>query len=234
MLIFGQEAGGNVRTLSLIHSTRVLAVVSVAPMLITRIWSVPLVEAPGLASVEIPMAQLALMAAAGPIGWWAAQRMGIFGATILGPLAVSAALSLAGLLTYRPPAEAIVAAQFFIGAGIGAAYAGVTLRELKRDVTAGLGFCLVLGAITLLFAEAVTTTRIAPPLEAFLAFSPGGQSEMVLLTLMAGADLPFVVTHHIMRLVLVIICAPIFAGYSGARSQAAESSVGGRTGPTTR
>jgi uncharacterized membrane protein AbrB (regulator of aidB expression) len=48
--------------------------------------------------------------------------------------------------------------------------------------------------------------------EAFLAFAPGGQAEMTVLAIVAGADLGFVVTHHLVRIILVITGAPIVAG----------------------
>lgn len=211
MVLFGQEAGANVRTLALIHATRVTIIVSVAPFLITGLWGVPLTNAPGAPASEMAWDQLALMVFAGLVGWRIAKRVGMFGASILGPLILSGILSMTGLLTVRPPAEAIIAAQFFIGLGIGAQYVGVSWLELRRDVLAGAKFMIVLAALTLLFAEAVAKTGLAPSLEAFLAFAPGGQAEMVVLTLVAGADLAFVVTHHLARIVLVILGAPLIA-----------------------
>jgi uncharacterized membrane protein AbrB (regulator of aidB expression) len=93
------------------------------------------------------------------------------------------------------------------------------MRELRKDVLAGVAFCLVLAVIALAFAEAVSLGGLAPPLEAFLAFAPGGQAEMVVLTLVAGADLAFVVTHHLVRLIVVILGAPIFARLTDARKK---------------
>ena len=137
--------------------------------------------------------------------------MGLFGASIIGPLLAAAGLSLAGLLEHRPPAEAILAAQFFIGLAIGAKYAGVTLREVRRDVAAGAAYCVIVGAIALVFAEVVVLAGVAPPLEAFLAFAPGGQGEMAVLAIVAHADLAYVVTHHLARLTLIILAAPLVA-----------------------
>jgi len=222
MLVFGREAGGNLRTLSLIHATRVLVIVSLAPLLITGVWGVPLSNAPGEPARDVPLVEMALMALAGGAGWWAAARLGLFGASILGPMIATAALSLSGLIAHRPPAEAVLAAQYFIGIGIGAAYAGVTLAEIRRDVLAGAAFCLLLAAVALVFAEAVALSGLAPTLEAFLAFAPGGQAEMVVLSLVAGADVAFVVTHHLVRLVTVIIGAPILARRVGAARDPAE------------
>lgn len=209
MVLFGQEAGANVRTLALVHATRVAIIVSLAPFLITGIWGVPLTNAPGLPVAGMGLDQLVLMAFAALAGWAIARRFGLFGAAILGPLILAAILSMTGVLTMRPPAEAIIAAQFFIGLGIGARYVGVTLRELRRDVLAGAKFMVFLAVITLIFAEGVALAGLAPSLEAFLAFAPGGQAEMVVLTLVAGADLAFVITHHLARIVLVILGAPL-------------------------
>ncbi len=211
MLIFGEEAGGDVRALSLIHATRVLIIVTIAPFLLTSVWGVALTNPVGQPAADLPLAELVWMAAAAIIGWKLAARVGLFGASILGPLIVSAALSLGGIITHRPPAEAILAAQFFIGIGIGEKYAGVTLAELRRDVLAGGAFCIILGILALIFAEGVSLAGLAPPIEAFLAFAPGGQAEMAVLSIVAGADLAFVVTHHLVRIIIVITGAPIVA-----------------------
>lgn len=210
MLVFGSEAGGDVRALSLIHATRVLVIVTTAPVLLSAVWGLPLTNAPGETAANIPFIELLLMVAAGVIGWWAATAIGLFGASILGPLIATAALSLADLIHYRPPAEAVVCAQFFIGLTVGVKYAGITWGELRRDVAAGFAFCLILAVISLIFAKVVSSAGLAPPVDALLAFSPGGQAEMAVLAIVAGADLAFVVTHHLTRIIIVITGAPLF------------------------
>ena len=42
-----------------------------------------------------------------------------------------------------------------------------------------------------------------------LAFSPGGLAEMSLIAIAIGADAAFVATHHIVRIFLVIVIAPL-------------------------
>ncbi|WP_246831322.1 AbrB family transcriptional regulator [Pseudotabrizicola formosa] len=51
----------------------------------------------------------------------------------------------------------------------------------------------------------------APALNAFLAFLPGTQAEMVVIAIFAGADLAYVVSYHLLRIILVILPAPIVA-----------------------
>lgn len=211
MVIFGQEAGGDVRALSLIHATRVLIIVAIVPVMLTQVFGVALTQPIGAPATEIPLTELAFMVAAALIGWKGGERIGLFGAAILGPMIVSAVLSLSGLIHFRPPAEAILAAQFFIGMGIGVFYLGVTLRELRRDVLSGVFFVLVLAALAAAFTELVVLFGLAQPVEGFLAFAPGGQAEMTVLAIIAGADLGFVIVHHVTRVLLVITGAPILA-----------------------
>ncbi|MFQ5624434.1 MAG: AbrB family transcriptional regulator [Paracoccaceae bacterium] len=209
MLIFGEEAGGNVRVMSLIHATRVLVLVAIAPVIMSGVWGVDLTQPPGQMASEISRGEIFLMVASGLVGWKLAERAGMFGATILGPLILTAALSLSGFIDHRPPAEFIWAAQFFIGISVGAKYAGVTMRELRIDVAAGLIYSIARAVVSLAFFLFISQAGIAPRLEAFLAFLPGGQGEMVIIAIIAGADLAYVVSHHLLRLVLVILFAPV-------------------------
>jgi membrane AbrB-like protein len=151
------------------------------------------------------------MAAAAVIGWKAGERIGLFGATILGPMILAAALTLAGVIEHRPPAEAILGAQFFIGIGIGVGYVGVTLAELRRFVLAGIFYVLILAVLAAMVTEAVVALGLARPVEGFLSFAPGGQAEMAVLAMAVGADLGFVVVHHVTRVLIVITGAPLAA-----------------------
>ena len=211
MLVFGEEAGGDVRALALIHATRVMIIVAALPFILQGYWGVDLSNPPGEPAASLPLSQLALMVAAGIGGWQIARAVGLFGASILGPMILAGILALSGLLVHRPPAEAVWAAQFFIGMTVGTKYVGVTAEELRRDVAAALGFCVILLILAAAFVEFIHLAGLAPPMEALLAFAPGGQAEMTVLALIAGADMAFVIAHHVLRIVVVILGAPVAA-----------------------
>ncbi|WP_417259392.1 AbrB family transcriptional regulator [Celeribacter sp.] len=217
MVIFGTEAGGDPRALSLIHATRVLIIVTLAPAFLTLVYGAGLTNPIGAPATELPMGEMALMVIAALIGWKGGERIGLFGASILGPMIVTAVLSLFGLIHSRPPAESILTAQFFIGCGIGVHFLGVTWGELTRVVLAGIAYVLVLGVLAAGFTAFVSTAGLGEPVEAFLAFAPGGQAEMTVLAIVTGADLGFVITHHLTRIVLVIVGAPLVAGLIARR-----------------
>ena len=218
MLVFGEEAGGNPRTLSLIHATRILVIVVVLPFLLHLLWDADLTRPPGAPAASIGPVQLLIMVACAIGGWRIAKAVGMFGASILGPLIVAALAALTGVLQHRPPAEAIWLAQFFIGMTVGVKYSGITFAEVRRDVVAGFGFCGILFVLTFAFVELVYGLGLAPGMEALLAFAPGGQAEMAVLALIVGADVAFVVAHHVLRILLVILGAPLFARIFPGRS----------------
>ncbi|MGV6802734.1 MAG: AbrB family transcriptional regulator [Ruegeria sp.] len=219
MIIFGAEAGANPRALSLIHGTRVLIIVTLAPIFLAVFYGAELTNPIGAPAADIPAHELLLMVLAALIGWKGGERVGLFGASILGPLIATAALSLGDFIHSRPPREAILVAQFFIGCGIGVQFVGVTPRELRRVVAAGIAYVFVLAILAACFTALVTKLGLGHPIEAFLAFAPGGQAEMTVLAIVTGADLGFVITHHLTRIVLVIIGAPIVAGLIAGRSR---------------
>lgn len=217
MVIFGTEAGGDPRALSLIHATRVLIIVTLAPFILGHFYGAALTNPIGAPVTDLPLHEVAIMVLAAWIGWKGGERVGLFGASILGPMIVTAALSLADVIHSRPPAEAILAAQFFIGCGIGVHFLGVTWRELTRVVAAGVAYVLVLAVLAAGFTALVTALGLGDPVPAFLAFAPGGQAEMTVLAIVTGADLGFVITHHLTRIVLVIVGAPLIAGLMARR-----------------
>jgi len=89
-------------------------------------------------------------------------------------------------------------------------------------VLAALGFCVILLLLTMVFAEAIHLAGLAPAMETILAFAPGGQAELTVLALIVGADVAFVVAHHVLRMFVVILGAPLFARTFGVKDKGAE------------
>lgn len=215
MVLFGSEAGGNLRALSLVHATRVLIIVTLAPLVLTHGFDATLTGDIGSPALEIPPVEIILMILAAGFGWYGGVKVGLFGASILGPMILTAVLSLTGLIHDRPPAEAIILAQFVLGIGIGVGYAGITWPEIRRVVSVGAAYVALILLLALGATYVVVRLGLGQPLETFLAFAPGGQGELTVLAIAAGADLGFIIVHHTTRLVLVISCAPIAARYVG-------------------
>jgi hypothetical protein len=48
-----------------------------------------------------------------------------------------------------------------------------------------------------------------PVVALMLAFAPGGLAEMSLIAIAIGADAAFVATHHVVRIFLIVVLAPL-------------------------
>jgi uncharacterized membrane protein AbrB (regulator of aidB expression) len=62
------------------------------------------------------------------------------------------------------------------------------------------------------FAEIITLQTGMSLSQAFLAYSPGGLTEMSLLSLAMGQDVTYVSLVHLIRITLVIAIAPFVFG----------------------
>lgn len=209
MVVFGIEAGGNPRTLSLVHATRSLVLVTIAPIVLTQIFELELDNPLGSPITELPLIENIGLFLTGIVGMILFRKLKLFGADILGPLLLSAPLAIFGILTHRPSEEMIILSQFFIGIGVGIHYQGITTKELSRDIIAGLGFVAVVIAIALITLLGASQISDIPLFELFLCFWPGGQAEIAVMTLAAGGSVSIIVVHHIVRIFLVITGAPI-------------------------
>ena len=114
-----------------------------------------------------------------------------------------------GILTHRPSEEMIILSQFFIGLGVGIHYQGITTKELRRDIIAGLGFVAMIIPLALLTLLVASQISDIPLFELFLCFWPGGQAEIAVMTLAAGGTVGIIVLQHIVRILLVITGAPV-------------------------
>jgi hypothetical protein len=96
-----------------------------------------------------------------------------------------------------------------VGSAIGARFAGMAPRRIGRGLLLALGASLILLAITAGFSLGLgAATGLSLP-ALFLGFAPGGVAEMSLIALALGADAAFVSTHHVARIFIVVVAAPI-------------------------
>lgn len=210
MVITGGALGGDERTIALSHSLRILLIVFTVPFgyrLIAHVHSVPMAESMGRLADLGGMDALAMLGSA--LAGAALARLVRLPAWMLtGPMIASAGLHLAGLTAFRPPAELVVLAQVVTGAAIGCRFRGLSWTEMAAMARPALGATAIMlvlsaGAAALLAGWSDLSFGVL-----LLAFVPGGIAEMCLVALALGQDVAFVSTHHVVRVVLVIMLAP--------------------------
>ena len=85
-------------------------------------------------------------------------------------------------------------------------------REIARSALVAFGLTALLLGTTVGFAVVVNQVTGIGVRDLILAYSPGGLAEMSLVALALGGDAAFVSTHHIVRIVLIVVFAPLLFG----------------------
>ncbi|MBL9051448.1 MAG: AbrB family transcriptional regulator [Tabrizicola sp.] len=209
MIELGEARGANVPAIVLAHSLRIVITIALMAFLFRVVLGHDVGSSNPAPSPALGVADAALLAASAVIGAALGIRLRLPAPTFLGPMILSAAAHLSGLTSSAPPNLLVIAAQVVLGTILGCRFLGIAPAMLW---TAGI---LSLGATALTLALAViaglamrASTGIGLD-QALLALAPGGLTEMGLIALAIHADVAFVALHHVVRILVVIVVAPV-------------------------
>ena len=231
MTLIGGELGGDERTIALSHTVRLVAVVSLLPVLMRSTWAPAVTAALPSLSARIPSitaldaAILLACAAAGPLLGRALRLPARF---LVGPLLLSGLAHMAGATQARPPGALIAAAQVVVGAAVGCRFAGVKLGAMRSVIAWALATTSIQIAVCSACAAAVAYWTAAPFPLFLLAYSPGGITELTLCAVALGMDSAFVATHHLMRILAITLGTPALFALGGRVRDRLRSSGAGR------
>lgn len=224
MILVGSAAGGNETRIALAHAIRVVIVISTVALGVALIFGTSSSANGGRpfnAFSEFGAGELGALVACAVLGATAGRRLRLPASGLFGPMILSAALHLTGLVTQPPPTVVVIAAQVVIGTTLGCRFAGATLADTGRDMLVSILATLAMLPVTIVFAGLVALLTVTPVTQAVLAFSPGGLAEMGLLALALGGDVAYVATLHLARIVLVLLSIPALRRLAGAKEPAA-------------
>ncbi len=212
MLILGTEAGGIERRIALAHATRILVVIVFVVLFFGLFLGVRTVGNANWTAVStLSLSDWLILAGCAIVGVPLGRILRLPAGPILGPMILSGAAHMSGLVLVAPPSVAIIMAQVVIGTVIGCRFLGASFGEVGRDLALGLGSSLSMLAVAVIFAVLVTAATGTPLSQSFLAYSPGGLTEMSLLALAMEQDVAYVSVLHVVRITLLIFAAvPVF------------------------
>ena len=210
MLLLGEAAGGDGKRIALAHAARVLLVIFFVAVYFGLVLGVRsgATDANWTALDALSLWDYAVLIACAVLGVPLARFVRLPAAPVFGPMVLSAVAHIAGWVTVAPPSVVIIAAQVVIGTVIGSRFLGAAPREILRDLGLAVPASLAMLLVAVGAAELIVLGGDMPLSQAFLAYSPGGLTEMSLLTLAMGQDVAFVSVMHIIRITLVIAVAP--------------------------
>ena len=221
MVITGAAMGADDRTIALIHASRVLLVVLAIPFwfrFMTGVTPAPSAMGPSIAAIE--WLDLAVLAACAVAGVVAGRLIRLPAYRLSGPMLASAAVHVTGLSDSTPPWELVAAAQIVLGSSIGARFSGVPIRRVLGLMATALVSTVLMLATTVSFALVLAPLTGIDWQPIVLAYAPGGLAEMSLIALSLGIETAFVATHHVIRIGLIVMAAPlVFARISPPRDR---------------
>jgi membrane AbrB-like protein len=215
MVVLGEEAGADVPILVLIQFLRLILTIIFVPVLFAVLTGHAVGSGAGVAltGAENPLElwDIAALSVAAVGGYFLGTFLRFPAAIMTGPLAASAVLHLTGVTDAVPPAWTIAMTQVIVGTGLGARFAGIAGRALRRGSLLSLYSTTASLVLAFVFAEGLHLTIGLPLTALFLAFAPGGITEMSLIALSLQVSVVFVTLHHVLRIVVAITLAKLFA-----------------------
>lgn len=210
MMIVGKEMGGDDRRIVLTHASRILLTVLAIPIFFRLTTEIDMTDRSrfGVGLGEVAVRDYVLLTLC-ILGWPIAKALRIPAPLLVGPMMASAVLHLTGTTSAQPPTLIVNVAQWVMGTVIGCRFAGTARTEVLRVITMSVGSTAILLSVTAAFAILLHALGDVPISSAVLAYSPGGLAEMSLVALALGVDVAFVATHHVIRIVYVVIAAPL-------------------------
>jgi membrane AbrB-like protein len=213
MASLAQERGARSDVVTVTHTLRVFAVVTIVPFV--------------LATFSTPAPAKEVLASPGAFGWLSiltcvglsamislvAGRIGMINPWIVVPMVVGAALAALDLPVARMPQFLLVAAQILIGGSLGAQLLLTEFARLPRVLVGAVVSTSLLGLIMLVLCGPLLAVVLGLDLLSLsLALSPGGFGEMVASAKALDAQVAIVVGFQFVRSLLTNLVAPFLVG----------------------
>lgn len=202
--------GGRADRVAAAQSLRILLVVGSVPALFT-LSGAHGSDAYTMAATAFDAGGFAALMAATLAGGFAAGRLRVPNAFVLGALAVAIVLTGLEVNLSAMPSLASNAGQLLLGCALGSRFDADFVRGAPRFVAAVLAAVLLSIVLSALFALGLTAVSGRPPATMLLGMAPGGVAEMAITAKVLQLGVPLVTAFHVTRLVvLLVLTGPLF------------------------
>ncbi|MGH1464725.1 MAG: AbrB family transcriptional regulator [Cognatishimia sp.] len=207
MIEIGRRYGGDERAIILAHAARILMVIT-----LIAIWFRVVLghEVSGIVTIgkgETDLVDLLILALCGLLGSLFGLRLSLPAPTFLGPMLFSAGAHMMGWTAGSPPLWLVVCAQILLGTIIGSRFTGMPLKRVMHAFGISLVATILMLGIAVGLAQILHIPFSQDPEQILLAYAPGGLTEMGLVALSMGADVAYIATHHLFRVIFILSIA---------------------------
>ena len=205
MVLGAESCGADSKQVGIIHMIRIFLTVFIVPFLILSLFPGSFVREPFWPNLEIEIFDCLILLIIVPLGLKLGTLLQIPGPRLFGPLILSGIISVFEIYELNIPILIFIIAQLIVGSFFGSNFNGLSWTIAKKYI--GHAACIVMCLLVILIPFLFLTKLIGDisPEAIILAFSPGGVNEMGLVASVLDIEPAFVVTHHLLRLTVVII-----------------------------
>ena len=207
MVEIGRAEGGDDRAIILNHTCRIVLAIAAIAFWFRLVLGLEVDGIAPLPKGETGFIDLAILAACAVLGAFLGTRLKLPAPTFLGPLVLSATVHMAGLTNGGPPIFMIICAQILLGVIVGCRFEGIGPARFWQAIKLAVISTALMLVVALGLAFFLSGLIGKSTEQIFLAYAPGGLSEMSLVALSMNADAAYVATHHLVRIVILLALA---------------------------
>ena len=145
----------------------------------------------------------------GLLGGLAGVRLKIPGGALIGAMLAIICFKLFVKVNWGIPKNFTFVIQVFIGIGVGASFQPALMEAMKKIAIPVMISCIVLVGAGVVLAIVFTRLGLVDIGTAYLGTSPGAMSTISVLALESQAQPMLVVCFHFIRVVFVVLTAPL-------------------------
>ncbi|MCD6075246.1 MAG: putative ammonia monooxygenase [Rhodospirillales bacterium] len=210
MTAMGAHYGGDMRFIALVQSMRLIATVVVVPVSFALFGDYHPTGAAGTGGAlkDLPLYDVPVLIALALGGWGLAKLCRLPAPELVGPMLVMAVAHATGTFSAPFPDPLVAFAQICVGARLGAGFYRLNLRTFGKQLAHATMVALLMLAMGVLFAFAVSPFTNEPMTALILAYAPGGIAEMSIIAFNLKIEVVFVITHQLIRFLFVVALVP--------------------------
>lgn len=210
MITLTKDHGGDERSALIMHMLRLSLLVLIVPIIFSASFIAPQSEKEvARALFDYDIINMALTFVALLVGVGLGKLLRLPAPIIVGPFLTSIACYHFGILSAAPPYAMLIVAKVLLGADLGSRFAGYSAKRISKLLLPTAGLTVLLAAISAGVSYGMFLLTDIPFSTLFLAYMPGGMTQMGIIAVALDLNASFVIAHLIARVICVIFLAPL-------------------------
>ena len=207
MVEIGRAQGGDEKAISLAHVWRIILVIAAIAFWFRWVLGYEVDGMMQLTPEPNGPLDLLILGLCAVLGSALGLGLKLPAPTFIGPMALSAAAHMVGITHGSPPLALVIMAQIFLGTIVGCRFKGSQPADVFYAFRLAIVSTAIMMAVAAVTAWGVNVVTGYSTAQLLLAYAPGGLNEMSLVSLAIQADVAFVATHHLVRIIVLLALA---------------------------